>query len=182
MTFILGLKILLHVITPLANALLCLESSHATIGDNHIVWMAASSSISEVLTAHDSPFTEEEVARIQKTITSRLKESIDEPPDDVYLLGSFGDPHNYPGPFKRPTHTEQLAMSLYPRLCLVSHAKAAMSMLKNELLFSEKHKDHPLANYNPLQAKSELDASLPQFACSSYPFDVALGNRTVLGY
>ncbi|KAG8698280.1 hypothetical protein FRC08_006023 [Ceratobasidium sp. 394] len=64
MNFMFGLKRLLSILNPLACALLCLESSHAMIGDNHIMWMASLSAIEEVLSATDCPFTDEEITHL----------------------------------------------------------------------------------------------------------------------
>jgi hypothetical protein len=95
MKFLFGLKKLVSVVDPLARALLCLESSHSTIGDNHIFWMASLSMIDELFRTPDGPFTEEEITRLRAKITRRFNQTINEPPNDVYLLGSFGDPRMY---------------------------------------------------------------------------------------
>lgn len=60
--------------------------------------------------------------------------------------------------------------------------KSAISLLKAELTLAETCPKHPLANYDALRAKNELDALLVQYACSLYPFDQPLGDQSVLAY
>lgn len=90
--FLLGLKKLVKVVDPFARALMCLESTHSTIADNHIFWMGALSMVDEIFRTPDGPFSETEVQRLRGKINQRFDETINEPPDDVYILGSFGDP------------------------------------------------------------------------------------------
>ncbi|KAF8596399.1 hypothetical protein BDV93DRAFT_571999 [Ceratobasidium sp. AG-I] len=90
--FFLRLKKLVKVVDPFARALMCLESTHSTIADNHIFWMAALSMVDELFRTPDGSFSEAEVQQLRGKINQRFDETINEPPNDVYILGSFGDP------------------------------------------------------------------------------------------
>ncbi|KAB5587844.1 hypothetical protein CTheo_8714 [Ceratobasidium theobromae] len=199
MKFLFGLKKLVSAIDPLARALLCLESSHSTIGDNHIYWLAAMSMLEELFQTPDGAFTESEISRLRVKITCRFEETINEPPNDVYILGSFGDPRMrnkriyhklnplavlliLPAPQGAPrtansSPCSHLSDSVWSRIRRVS-----ISILKAELMLAERLPSHPLTNYDAQRAKNELDSLLVQYASSLYPFDQPLGNQTVLEY
>ncbi|KAG9078178.1 hypothetical protein FS749_009852 [Ceratobasidium sp. UAMH 11750] len=199
MTFIMGLKKLVTAVDPFTQGLLCLELSHATIGDNHLMWMAALSMVDEAFTSPDSSFTEEESSRLRQIINRRFNETINTPPNNIYILGSFGHPrmrnqriYRTPNPLAPtiilPARDNALCTpntspcSYLPSSVWARIRKSAISLLKAELMMAETCPTHPLATYDAQQAKNEHNALLVQYACSAYPFDQPLGNQSVLDY
>ncbi|KAG9087454.1 hypothetical protein FRC06_002533 [Ceratobasidium sp. 370] len=127
-------------------------------------------------------------------------DTINTPPDDVYILSSFGDPrmqgmriYRNSNPLvpsiilptlrgaPRPAHASPnnyISDSTWTRI-----RKAALGLLKTELTLAETTPNHPLSKYlDAQQAKNKLDARLIQYACNAYPFDQPLGQQTVLEY
>ncbi|QRV96437.1 hypothetical protein RhiJN_24455 [Ceratobasidium sp. AG-Ba] len=200
MLFLFGLKKMVSILEPFARPLLCLESSNATIADNHLMWMAGLAMADDVLNAQDSSFEDDEKTRMLKIINNRFNQTINTPPDDVYILASFGDPrmrgmriyrNSNPlapsivlpasrGPLRaaNTSPSSYISDSTWTRI-----RKSAMGLLKNELTLAESSPAHPLSKYvDAQQAKNELDTRLVQYACSTYPFDQPLGQQTVLDY
>ncbi|QRV81467.1 hypothetical protein RhiJN_09482 [Ceratobasidium sp. AG-Ba] len=200
MLFLFGLKKMVSILEPFARPLLWLESSNATIADNHLMWMAGLAMADDVLNAQESSFEDEEKTRLLKIINNRFNQTINTPPDDVYILASFGDPrmrgmriYRNSNPLapsivlpasRGPLRAANTSPSSYiSDTTWMRIRKSALGLLKNELTLAESSPTHPLSKYvDTQQAKNELDTRLVQYACSTYPFDQALGQQTVLEY
>ncbi|CAE6426813.1 unnamed protein product [Rhizoctonia solani] len=189
--FLFSLKKLVAVADPLHRALTCMESTRGTVADTHLLGLSSLSTIQKTLFAPDGAFTEAEATRLRDIIIWRFNQTISEPPQDVYILGSFGDPSTrnkkiyrssnplantifIPASRGLPPTPNRSPAAYIPDAAWVRIRKAAIAILRAEMELSERFPTHSLAKYNPQRAKDELDAQLVQYASCLYPFDQLL--------
>jgi hypothetical protein len=98
-----GLTQLLAVIAPIAKAIQCLESTHSTVADVYIFWLAVTASIHDVITDDKTDLPVIIREKIRKFVNFHFDQMINEAPSDIYLTGFILDPRMYPKP---STHTQ----------------------------------------------------------------------------
>jgi hypothetical protein len=91
-TFELALDQLLAVLAPPAKSLTCLESSHSTVADVYLFWLAVMASLEEVITSPDNEIPSEVVEKLRRICNYRFDQMINDAPSDVYLTGFFLHP------------------------------------------------------------------------------------------
>ncbi|KZW01720.1 hypothetical protein EXIGLDRAFT_760625 [Exidia glandulosa HHB12029] len=91
-TYELQLRQLVAVLTPLAKALKCLESSRSTLADVYLFWLAAMATTSDIFTDHNNELhlPEDVIADIRRIINRRFVALVDSNP--VYKAGLFLHP------------------------------------------------------------------------------------------
>ncbi|KAL5490634.1 hypothetical protein ACEPAI_5468 [Sanghuangporus weigelae] len=89
-SFSFGLQRLTMVLSPVAKALTCLESSHSTVADVYLFWLAVSSGIHRMLSQGGLCVADSE--KIRRAVNYRFNQMINDAPSDVYITGFVLDP------------------------------------------------------------------------------------------
>jgi hypothetical protein len=95
MDFAMRLEELLAVMAPGAKATKCLESTHSTVSDVYVFWLAILAELEEVVTDPHSKiplYVREDIRRIANF---RWKQMIEEGPTDAYHAGFVLDPRTF---------------------------------------------------------------------------------------
>lgn len=95
-TFQLDLTRLINVLEPIAKSLTCLESTHSTLADVYIYWLAASAELQQIFTSSDrGGFDKDTIERIIGISNFRFNQMINDAPEDAYITSFVLDPRKY---------------------------------------------------------------------------------------
>lgn len=83
---------LLSVLAPIAKAITCLESTHSTVSDVYIFWLAVAATIHQIIVENVDKLPIPVLEEIRKAVNFRFNQMINDGPDDVYLTGFILDP------------------------------------------------------------------------------------------
>jgi hypothetical protein len=86
------LERLCNVLSPIAKAVQCLESSHSTAGDVFLFFLAIASSYKEFLSAGAQGLSIKDQESIRKSINYRFRQQIDNNACDIYFASFILDP------------------------------------------------------------------------------------------
>ncbi|KDQ05636.1 hypothetical protein BOTBODRAFT_122435, partial [Botryobasidium botryosum FD-172 SS1] len=80
-------------IEPIAKSLKCLESTHSTLADVYVYWLAASAELQQIFTSPDrGGFDRETVENIIGICNFRFNQMINDAPEDAYITAFVLDP------------------------------------------------------------------------------------------
>ncbi|KZS99936.1 uncharacterized protein LAESUDRAFT_667317, partial [Laetiporus sulphureus 93-53] len=83
------------ILKPLAKSITCLESTHSTISDVYIFWLASMAELHAFITEPTNSLDNAVKEEIRCNANHRFKQMIDHAPDDVYLTGFVLDPRAF---------------------------------------------------------------------------------------
>ncbi|EJD33382.1 hypothetical protein AURDEDRAFT_177535 [Auricularia subglabra TFB-10046 SS5] len=90
--FELELRQLVAIITPLAKALKCLESSQSTLADVYLFWLAAMATLADLFCKHDDELglTDDLISDVRRVVNKRFNELVEGNP--IYKAALFLHP------------------------------------------------------------------------------------------
>ncbi|OCB87760.1 hypothetical protein A7U60_g5083 [Sanghuangporus baumii] len=88
--FSFGLQRLTMVLSPMAKSITCLESSHSTVADVYLFWLAVTADIHFMLSQDGLATSDSE--KIRRAVNRRFNQMVNEAPSDVYITGFVLDP------------------------------------------------------------------------------------------
>ncbi|KAL5512313.1 hypothetical protein ACEPAG_3305 [Sanghuangporus baumii] len=88
--FSFGLQRLIMVLSPMAKSITCLESSHSTVADVYLFWLAVTADIHYKLSQDGLATSDRE--KIRRAVNCRFNQMVNEAPSDVYITGFVLDP------------------------------------------------------------------------------------------
>jgi hypothetical protein len=86
------LRQLLTVLAPIAKAITCLESTHSTVSDVYLFWLAVTATIHQIITEDITGLPTEVTEEIQRAVNYRFDQMVNDAPSDVYFTGFLLDP------------------------------------------------------------------------------------------
>lgn len=90
--FELALTKFIAVTSPFAKAIKCLESTHSTLADIYLFWLAVTAQLSYLFSDNRSRLPLQTQEAIRQITNRRFKGMIDDAPEDVYITAFFLDP------------------------------------------------------------------------------------------
>ena len=82
----------MEVLAPMAKSITCLESTHSTVSDVYIFWLACMASVADTITADRHGMGAEVTEDIRRFMNMRWVQMIEKAPCDVYFTGFLLDP------------------------------------------------------------------------------------------
>lgn len=89
------LRQLLTVLAPIAKAITCLESTHSTVSDVYLFWLAVTATIHQIITEDITGLPTEVTEKIRRAVNYRFDQMVNDAPCDVYLTGFLLDPRTF---------------------------------------------------------------------------------------
>ncbi|KAG2055259.1 hypothetical protein BDR06DRAFT_1046462 [Suillus hirtellus] len=86
------INILVCLLAPIAKAITCLESTHSTVSDVYLFWLAVTATIHQIITEDITGLSTEVTEKIQCAVNYRFNQMVNDAPCDVYLTGFLLDP------------------------------------------------------------------------------------------
>ncbi|EJF60691.1 hypothetical protein DICSQDRAFT_29585, partial [Dichomitus squalens LYAD-421 SS1] len=86
------LKELVAVLGPVAKSITCLESTHSTVSDVYIFWLACMAGVYDVISNNDTGMTQSDKDAIREAAQARWLQMIEQAPSDVYFASFVFDP------------------------------------------------------------------------------------------
>lgn len=81
---------------PVARAITCLESTHSTVSDVYLFWLAVTATIHQIIVDDITGLPTHVTEQIHQAVNRRFDQMVNEAPSDVYLTGFVLDPCLYP--------------------------------------------------------------------------------------
>lgn len=88
--FYCSLQQLTALLAPIAKSITCLESTHSTVSDVYLFWLAVTAEIHKMLSDDGLPNSVKEF--IRRTVNYRFNQMVNDAPSDVYITGFILDP------------------------------------------------------------------------------------------
>lgn len=88
--FLYALQQITTVLSPIAKAITCLESTHSTVADVYLFWLAVTAEIHRLLSQGALPTNIAEEIRL--AVNFRFDQMVNDAPSDVFLTGFILDP------------------------------------------------------------------------------------------
>ena|ERR1700692_2705099 len=92
MKFEMELSQFLTVLTPIAKAITCMESTQSNVSDVYVFWLAVTATIHQIITDDVTGLPTDVMEEIRKAVNFCFKQMIHDAPDDVYHTGFMLDP------------------------------------------------------------------------------------------
>ncbi|KAL7284543.1 hypothetical protein ACG7TL_001835 [Trametes sanguinea] len=86
------LEELVAVLEPIAKSIKCLESTHSTVSDVYLFWLACTANTYDLITQDGVSIPEAVKSDIRSAMNARWKQMIEDAPHDVYHTGFVLDP------------------------------------------------------------------------------------------
>ena len=83
---------LVTVLGPVAKSLTCLESTHSTVSDVYIFWLACMAGVYDVISSDSNEMTQAHRDAIRESAQARWLQMIEQAPCDIYFAGFVLDP------------------------------------------------------------------------------------------
>lgn len=78
------------MLSPVAKAITCLESTHSTVADVFLFWLAVNAAFHHLLSQGGLSVSDSE--KIRRVVNRRFNQMVNEAPCDVYITGFVLDP------------------------------------------------------------------------------------------
>lgn len=88
-TFEHDLEQLLLVIGPIAKSIKCLESSHSTVADVYLFWLAIMASLEDLIENDKLALSMPVIEKIRRLCNWRFNKMINDSPSDIFITGFF---------------------------------------------------------------------------------------------
>ena len=107
--FVHELEALVDVLAPMAKSITCLESTHSTISDVYLFWLACMASIHDIIVKDRHKMGVSVTEGIRRRMNSRWLQMIGNAPHDIYFTGFVLDPRKsfYPSIITELTNSPQ---------------------------------------------------------------------------
>ncbi|KAG1829908.1 hypothetical protein F4604DRAFT_1887509 [Suillus subluteus] len=83
----------LRLLAPIAKAITCLESTHSTVLDIYLFWLAITATIHQIITEDITGLPTEVTEKIRQAVNYHFNQMVNDAPCDVYLTGFLLDPY-----------------------------------------------------------------------------------------
>ncbi|KAJ8515594.1 hypothetical protein ONZ45_g6996 [Pleurotus djamor] len=183
------------VLEPIAKAITCLESSHATVADVYLFHLAIMATLKDRFSEaddeepkHDIPLPV--VEKIRQLCNYRFNQTINDSPSDMFLAGFFLDPHYRYADILKGT-ANPLAIPKVrirtkgngkqahivandPNACLDRIGNFLMTMLQREY----EGRKETIGNLSAMDALKKLKKQVEGYARGDWPFDHPTDEKT----
>ena len=86
------LSAFVEVLAPIAKSITCLESTHSTVSDVFIFWLACMATIADIIQDDRYGMGPAVTEGIRRRMNKRYEQMIEKAPCDIYFTGFFLDP------------------------------------------------------------------------------------------
>jgi hypothetical protein len=92
MKFEMELLQLLTVLSLVAKAITCMESTQSNVSDVYVFWLAVTATIHQIIVEDVTGLPSDVIEDIHKAVNFRFNQMVNDAPDDVYHTGFMMDP------------------------------------------------------------------------------------------
>ncbi|PIL29837.1 hypothetical protein GSI_08044 [Ganoderma sinense ZZ0214-1] len=176
------LQELVDVLAPMAKSITCLESTHSTVSDVYVFWLACMAGVYDAITSNSDSMSLSDKDTIREAAQARWLQMIEHAPCDVYFAGFMLDPrfrnHDILHDLNPLTIKGIKIPSQNPNSNtkdkLPKSVKRLGDFLLSILRIEYEQKGSPIAGLPVAQALDNLKDQIPSYIKGSYLFKLPL--------
>lgn len=89
------LQELVDILAPMAKSITCLESTHSTVSDVYVFWLACMAGVYDAISSNSGSMDLSDKDTIREAAQARWLQMIDRAPCDIYFAGFMLNPRRF---------------------------------------------------------------------------------------